>query len=157
MHREINLACTQLLGVGQKSLIDKPFSMLIADAEGQALFFGASRTGNLNLLKDYSWPGNVRELERVIERAVIASPGNSLQALERFEAFRNAEEIAGEVSGETSVGPVKALAALERDHILQVLLKTSWRIEGKSGAAVLLGINPSTLRARIRKFGIPRR
>jgi len=52
---------------------------------------------------------------------------------------------------------VKALADLERDHILQVLQKTDWRIEGKAGAAVLLDINPSTLRARIRKYGIHRR
>lgn len=97
----------------------------------------------------------MRKLESVIERVVITNPGNSLQVLERFEIFRNAEEIAGEVSGETSVGPVKALAALERDHILQVLLKTSWRIEGKSGAAVLLGINPSTPHARIKSSESP--
>jgi transcriptional regulator with GAF, ATPase, and Fis domain len=48
------------------------------------------------------------------------------------------------------------LDELERDHILQVLQANYWRIEGKNGAAVLLGINPSTLRARMRKFGITR-
>jgi formate hydrogenlyase transcriptional activator len=113
-------------------------------------------TKTLNLLEDYYWPGNVRELESIIERAVITSPGNSLQILERLESFKNEKESAGEVSGETSARPVKALADLERDHILQVLMKTVWRIEGKNGAAVLLGINPSTLRARMRKFGITR-
>jgi formate hydrogenlyase transcriptional activator len=110
----------------------------------------------LNLLQNYYWPGNVRELESVIERAVITSSGNSLQVLERFEAFQETEAITGEVESEMPTGPVKALADLERDHILQVLLKTAWRIEGKSGAAILLGINPSTLRARMRKFGIVR-
>jgi transcriptional regulator with GAF, ATPase, and Fis domain len=45
---------------------------------------------------------------------------------------------------------------MEQGHILQVLRKTGWRIEGKNGAAVLLGLNPSTLRARIRKYGISR-
>ena len=109
-------------------------------------------TNTLNLLEDYYWPGNVRELESIIERAVITSPGNSLQVLERFEASKNEEERAGEAS----VRPVKALVDLERDHILQVLMKTTWRIEGKNGAALLLGINPSTLRARMRKFGITR-
>jgi len=113
-------------------------------------------TNTLNILKDYSWPGNVRELESVIERAVITSPGKALQVLERFEPSTHEEEGAGEVSGETSAGAVKALVDLEREHILQVLMKTAWRIEGKSGAAVLLGINPSTLRARMRKFGITR-
>jgi formate hydrogenlyase transcriptional activator len=45
---------------------------------------------------------------------------------------------------------------LEHDHILQVLKKTGWRIEGKSGAAGILGLNASTLRARMRKYGIVR-
>jgi transcriptional regulator with GAF, ATPase, and Fis domain len=51
---------------------------------------------------------------------------------------------------------VKALVELEHDHILQVLRKTGWRIEGKNGAAILLGLNASTLRARMRKYGIVR-
>jgi formate hydrogenlyase transcriptional activator len=99
----------------------------------------------LSALEEYHWPGNVRELESVIERAVITSPGNALQVLDRFETFRKPE-----------VQEVKTLADLERDHILQTLQKTGWRIEGESGAAVLLSINPSTLRARIRKYGIHR-
>lgn len=116
----------------------------------------AISTQTLNLLQDYYWPGNVRELESVIERAVIISPGNSLQVLERFETLQNTDELAGEVAGETAGGPVKTLVDMERDHIHQVLMKTAWRVEGKGGAAVLLGINPSTLRARMRKFGIVR-
>jgi formate hydrogenlyase transcriptional activator len=102
----------------------------------------------LNTLQEYHWPGNVRELESVIERAVITSQGAALQVLDRFDTFRK--------TGELEVQDVKALAELEQDHILQVLQKTGWRIEGKNGAAVLLGLNPSTLRARIRKYGIHR-
>ena len=100
----------------------------------------------LNALQEYHWPGNVRELESVIERAVITSNGTALQVLDRFDAFRKTENQTGE--------EVKVLAELEQDHILQVLHKTGWRIEGKDGAALLLGLNPSTLRARIRKYGI---
>lgn len=102
----------------------------------------------LNALQDYHWPGNVRELESVIERAVIMSQGIALQIFDRFETFAKAEK--KEEQG------VKALSLLEHDHILQVLQKTGWRIEGKNGAAVLLGLNASTLRARMRKFGIVR-
>ncbi|ACU89525.1 sigma54 specific transcriptional regulator with PAS/PAC sensor, Fis family [Desulfomicrobium baculatum DSM 4028] len=101
----------------------------------------------LNALQEYHWPGNVRELESVVERAVITSPGSSLQILDRFETSRKTVPVDGNI---------KALVDLERDHILQVLRKTGWRIEGKSGAAALLEINPSTLRARMRKFGIRR-
>ena len=102
----------------------------------------------LNALQEYHWPGNVRELESVIERAVITSQGSALQVLDRFDTFRKTEEPAGQ--------DVKALVELEHDHILQVLQKTGWRIEGKNGAAVLLGLNASTLRARMRKYGIVR-
>jgi PAS domain S-box-containing protein len=97
-------------------------------------------------LQNYHWPGNVRELESVIERAVIISQGSALQVLDRFDAIRKPLEPAE--------GDIKALGELEHDHILQVLQKTGWRIEGKNGAAVLLGLNASTLRARMRKFGI---
>src|ERR1041384_8248118 len=102
----------------------------------------------LRILQDYHWPGNVRELESVIERAVITSQGAALRVLDRFETSRPAGEEAGH--------EVKALGDMERDHITQVLRKTGWRIEGKAGAAVLLGLNPTTLRGRIRKHGIHR-
>jgi DNA-binding NtrC family response regulator len=102
----------------------------------------------LDALQEYHWPGNVRELESVIERAVITSQGTALQVLDRFDTFPRT----GNQSGED----VMALAELEQDHILQVLQRTAWRIEGQNGAAVLLGLNPSTLRARMRKYGIRR-
>ena len=43
---------------------------------------------------------------------------------------------------------------MERAHITSVLVRTKWRIEGPSGAATILGINPSTLRFRMKKLGI---
>jgi PAS domain S-box-containing protein len=102
----------------------------------------------MKALQEYSWPGNVRELESVIERAVITSQGTALQVLDRFDTFPR--------SGELNGPDVKALADLEQDHILQVLKTTGWRIEGKNGAALILGLNASTLRARMRKYGIRR-
>ena len=102
----------------------------------------------LEALENYDWPGNVRELESVIERATIISPGPSLRILDHFNASLKASEPAD--------SDIKALAELEHDHILQVLRTTNWRVEGKSGAAAILDINPSTLRARMRKLGIQR-
>lgn len=99
-------------------------------------------------LQQYSWPGNVRELESVIERSVITSQGPLLQVLDRFDTFLK--------TGDLPEQDMKALAELERDHIVRVLQKTGWRIEGENGAAVLLGLNPSTLRARMRKYDIHR-
>ncbi|MBU3951092.1 MAG: sigma 54-interacting transcriptional regulator, partial [Proteobacteria bacterium] len=102
----------------------------------------------LNTLQDYHWPGNVRELESVIERAVIISQGSVLQVLELFDTLQQTKELEGQ--------DVTTLVELEQAHILQVLKKTGWQIEGEKGAATLLGINPSTLLARMRKYGISR-
>jgi len=45
---------------------------------------------------------------------------------------------------------------MERRYIIEALEKTGWVIEGSGGAAVLLGIHPSTLRSRMKKLGIAR-
>jgi formate hydrogenlyase transcriptional activator len=102
----------------------------------------------LNVLQQHHWPGNVRELESAIERAVIVSEGSSLQVMDRFDTLNKPSP------GQEP--EIKALVDLEHDHILDVLQKTSWRIEGNKGAALILGLNPSTLRARMRKYGIER-
>jgi formate hydrogenlyase transcriptional activator len=97
-------------------------------------------------LEEYAWPGNVRELEHVIERAVITSTGPVLQLADRLDAE----------APETKEESIKNLAAMEREHILKVLRKTRWKINGEGGAAALLNIHPSTLRFRIKKLGIER-
>ena len=96
-------------------------------------------------LQDHSWPGNVRELANVIERAVIHSQGSVLQVVDRFELVANEPP------------PTQTLEEVERDYIIRTLENTGWRIEGKYGAARILGLNPSTLRTRMLKLGIQRR
>ena len=98
-------------------------------------------------LMNYSWPGNVRELENIIERAVIASRGPTLPLTDILEP-----------AGFQAVGSPqeKTLAKIERDHMLRVLEECYWRIEGRNGAAKILGLNPNTLRGRMRKLGIRR-
>ncbi|MFZ0061502.1 MAG: PAS domain S-box protein, partial [Pyrinomonadaceae bacterium] len=100
----------------------------------------------LKSLRDYSWRGNVRELANVIERAVINSQGSVLRIGENFGL-----ETIGELTLST-----KTLEEIERDYILRVLEDRAWRIEGRHGAARLLGLNPSTLRTRMIKLGIHR-
>jgi chemotaxis protein methyltransferase CheR len=99
----------------------------------------------MNALKHYHWPGNVRELENVLERAVINSSGAKLRLIDELKKpFKDLS---------TSQ---KTLEAIERDHIIRVLEQTNWKVSGKNGAAEILGLNRSTLRARIQKLGIHR-
>jgi formate hydrogenlyase transcriptional activator len=97
----------------------------------------------LKALQDYPWPGNVRELESIIERAIILCPGPVFQLADKL------------TFPQVSSG-MKTLEETERAQILRVLSETRWRIEGKKGASVILGIHPSTLRARMHKLGIVR-
>ena len=48
----------------------------------------------------------------------------------------------------------RTLEDVEREHIFRVLEQTQWKVCGKNSAAEILGLNRSTLRARIRKLGI---
>ncbi len=99
----------------------------------------------LKALQDYPWPGNVRELESIIERAVILCPGPVLQLADKLE-----------ISSPPLSSAVRTLEETERNQISKILSETRWRIEGKDGAAAILGLHPSTLRARMHKLGIVR-
>jgi transcriptional regulator with GAF, ATPase, and Fis domain len=100
----------------------------------------------LEVLKGYDWPGNIRELENVLQRAIILAPSSTLTL---SGAWMPAP------SQETSSGGV-TLEEVERRHIRSVLEATRWRIEGRSGAAHVLGLHASTLRSRMLKLGIAR-
>jgi PAS domain S-box-containing protein len=117
---------------------------------GYAKKFGKTITlvspKSLQRLQAHSWPGNVRELANVIERAVIHAKGSVLQLVDRFEIAVDEQPFS-----------TKTLGEIEREYIMETLEHTGWRIEGPSGAANILGLNPSTLRTRMLKLGIHRR
>jgi transcriptional regulator with GAF, ATPase, and Fis domain len=101
-------------------------------------------------LQAYDWPGNVRELQNVIERALILSPGTVLRVDEALGPAASTPDDAGRRPA------AESLQDVERAHILQVLEHCRWTIEGPGQAAARLGLNPSTLRNRMRKLGIRR-
>jgi formate hydrogenlyase transcriptional activator len=97
----------------------------------------------------YDWPGNIRELENLIERAMILSPGNTLEAgdwLPKTNLIANG-------NGQKSL---LKLEEVEKDHIIETLKKVNWKVSGDKGAAKILGLNPTTLEARMKKLGIKR-
>jgi formate hydrogenlyase transcriptional activator len=52
---------------------------------------------------------------------------------------------------------LKSLEEVERGHIVEVLEATDWKLEGRDGAAAVLGLKPSTLRSRMQKLDVRRR
>jgi formate hydrogenlyase transcriptional activator len=104
---------------------------------------------SLRLLTEYDWPGNVRELENLVERAMIVCPADTLEIDPSW--LRPA-------SPEQAVPPAAAgLAALERQAIVEALRRCQGRVYGPAGAAVALGLKPTTLYGRMRKHHIDRK
>jgi PAS domain S-box-containing protein len=97
---------------------------------------------SLLALQRYSWPGNVRELRNVIERAVIFSAGPQLVIELPSAGVRQSRGA--------------RLEDVQAHHIRDVLDKTRWRIRGPGGAAERLGMKPTTLESRMKKFNILR-
>ncbi len=100
--------------------------------------------GDLRLLATYSWPGNVRELASVIERAAILGDGRRLEVTSALGVLPAPSPLA-----------TSPRDPMEVESVLDALKRSRGRIEGPFGAARTLGVNPHTLRSRLRKLGIP--
>jgi formate hydrogenlyase transcriptional activator len=96
----------------------------------------------IDSLRHYPWPGNVRELQNVIERAVIATTGRTLQV---------PNACCGAARPASSA---RTLAQVERDHIVATLEATNWVLGGWDGAAARLGLSRTTLISRMQRLGI---
>ncbi len=108
---------------------------------------------DIALLQGYLWPGNVREMSSVLERAAILGQGERLA----IAAALGVGAMPTPYANPAGSGTVPSLASLDeatRDHIRAALTRTRGRVSGEHGAAVLLGINPNTLRARMRRLGL---
>jgi formate hydrogenlyase transcriptional activator len=102
--------------------------------------------GDLHRLLRHSWPGNVRELQNVV-RGALAMGKHGQLSLEMFE---------GSGRDSAALVPSERLDDSVRAHMLSVLARTRWTIEGTNGAAARLGLHPSTLRSQMHRLGITR-
>lgn len=100
----------------------------------------------MEALMAYNWPGNIRELENIIERAMIISNNNTLEYGDWIPIDKDA----------SARSSASKLQDIEKDHIIEVLKKTNWKVSGDKGAAKILGLNATTLEARMKKLGIKR-
>lgn len=107
--------------------------------------------GAIDQLTAYDWPGNVRELQNIIERAIILSGGLPLS----FPDLSTSSEIDAAASRRYDSGRFPTLNDAMTDHIVHAMNLAKGKVGGKDGAAQLLDIQPGTLRARMRKLGIP--
>jgi hydrogenase-4 transcriptional activator len=109
----------------------------------------------IEALGRYDWPGNIRELQNVIERAVILSQRGPLRC--DLPDVRRPKSLQMEASVSTAVvTSFSDLEAAGRELTISVLRECRGRIYGPHGAAVRLGIKPTTLLSRMKKMGVNR-
>jgi formate hydrogenlyase transcriptional activator len=102
----------------------------------------------IQALESYSWPGNVRELENTIARAMILSPGNTL-VLPEFPPG-NGQPVRS--TGQDPAGLIPRYDESVRNLLRLAMDRTQGRIYGPQGAAALLGLKPTTLQGKLRKY-----
>jgi len=100
-----------------------------------------------SLLQSYGWPGNVRELRNVVERAMLLSDGERLDARD-FAAM--AKSVSADNDFELPATGVD-LEQLERSLLVQALRRSHGN---QTRAGTLLGLNRDQIRYRIEKFGL---
>lgn len=106
--------------------------------------FEKVKQSSFKYLTNYDWPGNVRELKNIIERATIISRGKTLELEESI------------VTCLPKINIIPKLADFEKQYIIKVLNLTNWKVSGKNGAAEVLGLKPTTLEAKMKKYEIRR-
>ncbi|SDF60126.1 Transcriptional regulator containing GAF, AAA-type ATPase, and DNA-binding Fis domains [Dyadobacter soli] len=109
-------------------------------------------TSTLRELQRYNWPGNIRELEHTIERSVLLTKGDTLKTFDIpvANSDRNDESMYLEKK-------IKTIDENEREHIVRILKMCHGRVNGHNGAAILLGIPPSTLNSKMKRLDIRKR
>jgi len=114
---------------------------------------------DLQTLAQYDWPGNVRELAAVIDRAALLGVDGRL-AIDAAMGAPPPPHVAqhGQPSADART-PLATLDEAVRAHIREALARSAGKVEGPAGAAEALGLNPNTLRSKMRKLGVqsPRR
>ena len=110
--------------------------------------------GEIDRLMEYSWPGNVRELENAVERALILNRSGTLTFKGLADTFPQPRQLPTNQEPLPS-GRILRLNDVIADHIAKVLKITKGTVHGPNGAAQLLDLNPSTLRQKMRRLGIP--
>ncbi|WP_350288026.1 sigma 54-interacting transcriptional regulator [uncultured Croceitalea sp.] len=112
-------------------------------------------------LKNWYWSGNIRELQNVVERACLIGSFDDIdldtentlvKSIGDGNPIFDEHRVDHRTFAQISIKERRNQS--EREKILQVLERTNWRIRGERGAAKILGVKPTTLEYRMKKYGL---
>ena len=110
----------------------------------------------MHRLQQYDWPGNIRELQNFVERMVIT--GRPEQALDYLAICGPAEgkekPLAQPASRAQRIMTDAQMRQMEKANLKAAMERTNWLVYGSRGAAALLGIKPTTLISRLKRFDL---
>ena len=112
------------------------------------------RQGDLKQLLAYDWPGNIRELQNVMERAVITSENGRMPIDLPSDTHTKKVIEHSALTQEISIVSDAEMQERVKHNMLTALEKCDWKLFGEDGAAVLLGLKPTTLASRIKRLGL---
>jgi formate hydrogenlyase transcriptional activator len=99
-------------------------------------------------LEAHDWPGNVRELENFLQRALILSPGPELEL----------PDLPAAAPARPATAPPAAAPGRFEDEVRALIERAlghaGGRVYGPNGAAALLGLRPTTLQGKMKKYGV---
>lgn len=103
----------------------------------------------MSQLKNYNWPGNIRELEHLIERNILLTTSNQIEAFDLPKSTSAPAE-----SSRESNGALLSMEEMEREHIMNALKMCGGKVFGTGGAAEMLKIPATTLYSKMKKLNI---
>lgn len=109
----------------------------------------------MKYLTQYHWPGNIRELENIIERQIILARSNKID----FQFLANETLLDNEAIISKVVPPLMSAQeqkSLEKNNLVNALKQCKGKVYGDNGAAELLGLKPTTLSSKLKKYGLNR-
>jgi formate hydrogenlyase transcriptional activator len=107
----------------------------------------------MKILLGHPWPGNIRELQNVIEQAVILSTDEVLRpSLDELQPSPQAQDAIGVDLKDRQT----TFKDMERECIIRALAATNWVVGGSGGAAARIGLQRTTLIAKMQRLGITR-